>query len=53
MGETAKRRLSKRALFEHLGYEPHAGQQAIHDSKAPRRVVACGVRFGKSLDRMG
>jgi hypothetical protein len=48
MAETAKRRLSKRALFEHLGYEPHPGQRAIHESKAPRRIVACGVRFGKS-----
>jgi hypothetical protein len=49
MSETTKRRLSKRALFEHLGYEPHPGQQAIHDSKAPRRIVACGVRWGKSV----
>jgi len=49
MAETAKRRLSKRALFEHLGYEPHPGQRAIHDSKAPRRIVACGVRWGKSI----
>ncbi len=49
MTETTKRRLSKRALFEHLGYEPHPGQREIHDSKAPRRIVACGVRFGKSL----
>ena len=43
------RRLSKRALFERLGYEPHEGQRAIHESRAPRRVVACGVRWGKSL----
>ena len=49
MAETAKRRLSKRALFEHLGYEPHPGQREIHESKAPRRIVACGVRWGKSI----
>ena len=42
-------RLKKEALFKTLGYEPHPGQQAIHNSRAPRRIVACGVRFGKSL----
>src|SRR6185295_8969297 len=36
-------------LFEDLGYVPHEGQRAIHESPAPRRVVACGVRWGKSL----
>lgn len=41
--------ISKRSLFEDLGYEPHQGQRAIHASKAPRRVVACGVRWGKTL----
>ena len=49
MAATTRRRLSKRALFEHLGYEPHEGQRAIHESTAPRRIVACGVRWGKSL----
>ncbi len=39
---------SKSALFKHVGYEPHAGQQAIHESRASRRVVACGVRWGKT-----
>lgn len=43
------RRLDKQALFEDLGYKPHEGQSAIHASRAPRRVVACGVRWGKSL----
>ncbi|MBK7878813.1 MAG: hypothetical protein IPJ77_24400 [Planctomycetes bacterium] len=43
------RRLSKRALFKDLGYEPHAGQLAVHLSKAPRRVLASGVRWGKTL----
>ncbi len=42
-------RFEKKRLFEDLGYSPHEGQRVIHDSKAPRRVVACGVRFGKSL----
>src|SRR5258708_30081564 len=42
-------RLNKEALFKMLGYEPHPGQLAIHSSRAPRRIVACGVRFGKSL----
>ena len=42
-------RLSKKALFHKLGYEPHPGQLEIHMSTAPRRVVACGVRWGKTL----
>src|SRR5688500_5177350 len=46
---TSKRQFSKKRLFELLGYEPHAGQRAIHESRAPRRAVACGVRWGKSL----
>lgn len=41
-------RLDKEALFRHLGYAPHAGQWEVHHSSAPRRVVACGVRWGKS-----
>jgi Terminase RNaseH-like domain/Terminase large subunit, T4likevirus-type, N-terminal len=42
------KRLDKRALFKLVGYEPHAGQLEIHLSRAPRRVVACGVRWGKT-----
>jgi hypothetical protein len=42
-------RLNKDALFAQLGYEPHQGQLAVHRSKAKRRVLACGVRWGKSL----
>ncbi len=42
-------RVSKRALFESLGYAPHAGQVQIHRSTARRRIVACGVRWGKTL----
>ncbi|MHC4852398.1 MAG: phage terminase large subunit family protein [Planctomycetota bacterium] len=41
-------RLNKQALFEDLGYEPHPGQAEIHSSAHPRRVVACGVRWGKT-----
>ncbi|MDF1800317.1 MAG: terminase family protein, partial [Planctomycetota bacterium] len=41
--------LDKPAFFRDIGYEPHPGQQLVHDSRASRRVVACGVRFGKSV----
>jgi hypothetical protein len=41
-------RLRKRDLFASLGYEPHEGQILVHRSNAPRRVLACGVRWGKS-----
>lgn len=43
-----ERRLDRGALFRDLGYRPHAGQWAIHKSLASRRVVACGVRWGKT-----
>jgi len=42
-------RIRKNALFADLGYEPHDGQRLVHESNAPRRVLACGVRWGKSL----
>ena len=32
-----------------MGYQPHPGQAEIHRSTAPRRIVACGVRWGKTL----
>lgn len=41
-------RLDKEAIFADLGYVPHAGQLEVHRSKALRRVLACGVRWGKS-----
>jgi hypothetical protein len=41
-------KLSKPDLFEALNYEPHPGQVLVHRSNAPRRVLACGVRWGKS-----
>lgn len=42
------RSLDKAKLFADLGYEPHAGQWLLHRSRARRRVLACGVRWGKS-----
>jgi hypothetical protein len=36
------------AFFRAMGYTPHPGQLEIHASPAPRRVVACGVRWGKT-----
>jgi hypothetical protein len=44
-----KLRLDKLALFRQLNYEPHPGQLAVHVSTASRRVLACGVRWGKSV----
>ena len=41
--------LNKQALFDLCGYKPHPGQLLVHESRAPRRVVACGVRWGKTL----
>jgi hypothetical protein len=38
----------KFAFFQDLGYTPHPGQLPVHQSKAPRRVLACGVRWGKT-----
>ena len=44
-----KSRMNKLAFFKDLGYQPHPGQLEIHKSTAPRRIVACGVRWGKTL----
>src|SRR5262245_54050265 len=41
--------IDKEQLFADLGYKPHPGQLEIHRSCARRRVLACGVRWGKSL----
>lgn len=46
--KTGELKLRKRELFASLGYQPHEGQILVHKSKAPRRVLACGVRWGKS-----
>jgi hypothetical protein len=48
MAKPRKLRLDKEALFRRLNYAPTPGQLKIHRSKALRRVVACGVRWGKS-----
>lgn len=48
MGKT-KLAIDKEKLFADLGYHPHPGQLELHRSSAPRRVLACGVRWGKSL----
>src|SRR5262245_10578336 len=42
-------RFNKEAFFRDLSYEPHPGQEEIHASAASRRIVACGVRWGKTL----
>ena len=42
-------RLDRLKFFEDLGYEPHPGQLEIHFDERPRRVVACGVRWDKTL----
>jgi hypothetical protein len=47
--QSSPRRFSKKRFFQRVSYEPHPGQQAIHDSKARRRIVACGVRWGKTM----
>jgi hypothetical protein len=41
--------INRKLLFEDLGYEPHEGQLKVHNSSAQRRVLACGVRWGKTL----
>lgn len=42
-------RLNKAAFFEDLGYCPHDGQREVHLATEPRRVIACGVRWGKTV----
>ncbi len=42
-------RFDKLTFFADLGYTPHAGQLLVHESRAPRRVLACGSRWGKSM----
>ncbi|MBK9386438.1 MAG: hypothetical protein IPN34_16625 [Planctomycetes bacterium] len=41
-------RLDKAQVFADLNYEPHEGQRVVHESRALRRVLACGVRWGKT-----
>ncbi len=40
--------LDKMELFASVNYAPHEGQLQVHRSRASRRVLACGVRWGKS-----
>jgi hypothetical protein len=49
MIETTPKQLNKSLFFKDLGYQPHSGQVEIHDSTALRRIVACGVRWGKTF----
>ncbi len=42
-------RFDRFAFFADLGYAPHPGQLEIHRDGHPRRVVACGSRWGKTL----
>lgn len=42
------KRIDRAAVFRALGYEPHPGQLEIHRSRASRRILACGVRWGKT-----
>lgn len=48
MTKRIHRRFNKLALFDYLGHKPHPGQLEVHLSEAQRRVVACGVRWGKT-----
>ena len=48
MGKKTLVELDKDALFAQLGYQPHPGQILVHKSKAPRRVLCTGVRWGKT-----
>jgi len=38
----------KDRVWPHLRYEPHDGQQRVHNSPARHRVASCGRRWGKS-----
>jgi hypothetical protein len=42
-------RFDKQTFFKDLGYTPHPGQLEIHLDQHSRRVVACGVRWGKTM----
>lgn len=42
-------RLDKREWFRMTGYEPHEGQNPLHDSRARFRVMVAGRRWGKTI----
>ncbi len=46
-------RFRKHGLFRLIGYAPHPGQLLVHQSRAQRRVLACGVRWGKTTCGVG
>ena len=49
MSTVARREaFNKMAFFRDLNYRPHPGQREIHASSHPRRIVACGSRWGKT-----
>ena len=41
--------IDKKTFFDDLGYEPPPGQAKVHESGASRRILASGVRWGKTL----
>jgi len=41
-------KIDKCTLFRDLGYVPHPGQLEVHRSPASRRILAAGVRWGKT-----
>ncbi len=43
----ADRAFNKAAFFRDLRYRPHAGQRIVHESAAPRRVLACRRALGQ------
>lgn len=44
----SRKKFDKQRFFADCGYQPHAGQLEVHQATEPRRVVACGVRWGKT-----
>lgn len=47
-GERHERRFDKSLFFQDLGYTPRPDQLQVHMDTAKIRVLACGVRWGKS-----
>ncbi len=48
MAKSGEVSLRKKELFEAIGYHAHVGQVRVHQSKASRRIVIAGSRWGKS-----
>lgn len=40
--------VNKEKLWDGIGYKPHEGQRLVHASNKPRRILACGSRWGKT-----